>query len=197
HAGMITVDSSDVSIDNFALDHQNQLVNIYGNISGNPDKKLMLECKNINLGHLSSMVHAQKWKPEGILNGKAEFSNLYGNLFFHATLNVDSLCINYQKFGTSIVNANFDNADKNIFIDANAHRGSVDILSVKGLYSVQSKTIDFNINLYKLMINLFEPFVASVFSGIHGEASGKVRLSGPLKSPVLNGSLRINNASFV
>ncbi len=197
HSGLIRVDSSDIGIDNFMAVHQNQYIKAYGNISRNKDKTLMLEFEDVNISNFTNLINAKKWNPEGILNGKAEFANLYGNLRFHAGLRVDSLSINDQKFGMANIKTVFDNSDKNINLEASAIRGGNIIVSAKGLYSIESGKIDFDINTHNLQINLFDPFVSTVFSDIHGAASGNVTLSGTIKSPVLNGSLRMDQVSFI
>lgn len=196
-SGIISIDSSDISIDNFALVHQNQLVKAFGDISRNSEKILNVEFKNINLGNLTTLLNVQKWKPEGILNGKAEISNIYGNFLLHSTLKIDSLSINSQKFGTAYVKTVLDNSDKNINIEANTQRGDNTSLSIKGLYAINTKKIDFDIDVHQLKISLFEPFVANVFSDIQGNTKGKVTLTGSLQTPVLNGSLRMDDVSFV
>ena len=195
-SGVIVIDSSDININNFTASHNNQLIRVYGDISENKDKILNLEFEKLNIGIFTDLINAQKWNPEGILSGKTEFSSLYDELLFHGVLRIDSLSINNQKFGEANINTEFSNSDKNINIQATTTRNGNNIFSAKGLYSIETRKIAFDINANHLQIKLFEPFVSTVFSDIHGETSGNLYLSGTIKSPVLDGRLHLDNVLF-
>ncbi len=193
-SGLVEIDSSEIKINQFFISHLNQSIKIFGDISKRTDKPLSFELHDINLSHLDPLLSSKRINIAGIINGKAELFDLYHNLIFRASLILDSLAINSQPFGRTTVSAIYDNSDKNIAIDAFSERGSIKTLNIKGTYATLSKTLDFNIDLNKLRLDVFQPYLAAIFSDVRGIATGSLELSGTPQAPVLNGSVKAQKA---
>lgn len=196
-SGLVEIDSSEIKINQFFISHLNQSIKIFGDISKQTDQPLSFELHDINLSNLDTLLSSKKIYVAGIINGKAELFDLYHNPIFRASLILDSLSINSQPFGRTTVSALYDNSDKNIDIDAFSERGSIKTLNIKGTYATQSKMLDFNIDLNKLKLDVFQPYLATIFSDVRGIATGSLALSGTPQAPVLNGSVKAQKASFV
>lgn len=197
NSGIIAVDSSEIHIDNIIIAHKDQVIKIGGDISKDKDKLLWASFNNVNLGNLNTILATRNIAFQGVLNGKAEVSNFYRNPLFHASLKVDSLVINNEQVGTAKINTSFNSEDRNIAIEADVFRGSMVTLAANGFYGVDSKKLDFDLNLNKLKVEVFEPFVSAVFSDLHGLATGKLGLTGTLSKPLLNGGIKLQKSSFV
>jgi hypothetical protein len=195
-SGLVVIDSSDIRIDHFLIAHSNQLLTIHGGISQNPETALAVEFNNVNLGNLSTVLAMNKLHLGGFINGKAELFNLYKNPIFVANVAVDSLWVNQVSIGQTTLNAVFNNSEKNIKIEAFSERGIFKTLNIKGLYSIAEQKLDFNIDLNKLKVDVFEPYLINIFNDVRGVASGKLRLTGNIDSPQLDGLVKIQKGSF-
>lgn len=193
----IEIDTSNIRISNFEMSHNDQLIRLYGAISGNPRDDISLELTKVNLGNLRTVFSPKKLTIDGVINGKATVSNVYKNPVFHALLVVDSLAVNNESIGKTNISAIYNNAEKTIGVEAKSERGSLNTLTLKGIYAVQDKTLDFSIDLNKLKLDVFEPYIAIIFTDVRGIASGALTLTGNIKAPVLNGNVKIQKASFM
>ncbi len=194
---LIEIDTTNIRISNFEMTHNNQLIKMFGVISAKPADDISIELTNVDLGNLRTVFSPKKLTVDGVINGNASVSNIYKNPIFHARIVVDSLVVNNQSVGKTKVSAIYNNAEKTIRVEANADRGSINTLAIKGVYAVQDKTIDLVINLNKLKLDIFRPFISGIFSDVRGLASGAITLTGNIKAPVLNGTIKTQKASFL
>jgi hypothetical protein len=194
---LIEIDTTNIRISNLIMTHNDQLIRLFGAVSGNPKDDISLELTNVNLGNLRTVFSPKKLTIDGVINGKATVSNVYKNPVLHALLVVDSLAVNHQSIGKTNISAVYNNEEKAIRVEANAERGNISTLAIKGTYAVQDKTLDFNIDLNKLKLDVFEPFISIIFTDVRGLASGNLTLTGSIKAPLLNGSVKTQKASFM
>jgi len=197
NSGVVELDSSEVRIEHFSCYSFSQAINVHGSISRHPERPLTFDIQNMNLANLDSLLAPKKLKLQGVIRGKAELFDLYNNPIFKASLDLDSLSVNNESLGKTAVNAVYNNADKNIAIEVHASRGAIKTLDISGTYATLSKALDFKIELNKLKINAFEPFVATIFSDLRGIASGLLTLTGTTLEPLLNGTIKAQKVSFV
>lgn len=196
-SGPVEIDSSEIKIDQFYISHLNQSIKIYGSISQKVDNPLSFELSHINLSNLDSLTASKKIEIGGIINGKADLLNLYHNPIIRASLSLDSLSINKVSLGKTMISAVYDNSDKNITIDAFSERGFIKTLNIKGTYATLTKSFDFHIDLNKLKLDIFRPYLASIFSDVRGIATGSLELTGTPQAPLLDGSVTAQKASFM
>jgi hypothetical protein len=198
-SGEAVITRTGVSIDQFLISHLNQSVKINGTISSdkNQEQTLSAVFHQVDLGNLGTILNTKKLALDGIINGNVSVSNLYTNPIFHAALTIDSLAINNQPLGNTLVKAIYDNTEKQIKIEAQAERNAIKILNINGVYTTPTKELNFDIDVNKLKMDIFEPYISNVFSDVKGTATGSVQLTGNIGNPELNGSLKIQKASFV
>lgn len=197
NSGLVNIDSTGIKIDKFLLSHTNQTIKIDGCICKDKDKALSAEFRNVDLGNISTILNTKKLLLNGIVNGGIDVSNFYDNPIFHASLTIDSLSINREPLGNTSVSAQYNNSDKEIKIQSISERGGLKILDIKGAYATTTKNLDFDIELDKLKADIFEPYISNIFSNIKGMASGSVKLTGNINDPQLDGSVKLQKASFV
>ncbi len=197
NSGLIQIDSSDIHIDYLSVYDAFQSIKIHGDISKQADRSLTIDLQNLNLSNLDSLLAPKKVKLAGIVRGKAELFDLYHNPIFRASLDLDSLSLNNESLGKTAIQAVYNNSDKNIDIELHSQRGGIRTLDITGTYATINKTLNFNVELNKLKMNLFEPFVSTVFSEVNGMATGSITLTGKIQEPLLNGMVKVQKATFV
>ncbi|MBN1144910.1 MAG: translocation/assembly module TamB [Bacteroidales bacterium] len=197
HPGHVSIDSSHIQFDNLIISHLNEFFTINGALSENPDEEVNILFNHFNLGNLNSLSMTSGNKLGGILNGKATISDLYRNTLFTSLLKVDSLMINNEILGNTEINSSWDDDRNAIDLEAKAIRDDLKIIDIRGAYLPAEKgKLAFTLNLDRLRLNLFNPYVSTVFSDLRGLASGKVTLTGTLAKPLLNGKLNLQKTNF-
>jgi hypothetical protein len=191
----ILVDSSRIRFEKFAINHGKQALQINGTISENPADKLDLLFSNLDLAQLNQAFKGMELS--GIANGFSTISGVYDNLVFLSDLRIDSLGINHEILGNTLIQTRWIDPEQKIQVDVQAMRGQLVTLELKGGYFPDSRKIDFDIALNKLKIKIFQPYLSTLVSGLDGIASGDLKLTGTLDKPVMNGEVGIQKTSFL
>jgi hypothetical protein len=193
----ITIDSTSIRLGKLLVSHGNDFFNLEGTLSENPDDKINLLFNHFNLGNLNGLTQASGFKLGGILNGKASVSNIYNNTLFTSLLNIDSLLLNNEMLGNAEINSLWDDKQKALNMDAHAMRDNLKTIDIKGIYvPTGAGKLDFSLELDKLRLNIFNPYLKGIFSDLRGIASGKATLTGTLERPMLNGELNMQKSAF-
>jgi hypothetical protein len=195
--GKIRIDTSSIHINNLAISHLKEFFLIDGAISENPAEVLSVVFNRFNLGHFNGLAATTGYNMGGILSGKATLSSFYSKPLFTSLIKIDSLMVNNEMLGSTEINSSWDNDRKAVILEAYAIRNSLRTINLKGEYlpSKQGK-LDFSLEMEKLRLNIFNPYVKAIFGDLRGMASGQATLTGTIKKPVLNGELTLQKTSF-
>ncbi|MFC2116777.1 translocation/assembly module TamB domain-containing protein, partial [Bacteroidota bacterium] len=193
--GHVTIDTTSFSFENFNISHRKQAFGVSGIISKNPYDELHLSFRELDLELISEAYEGLDFS--GILRGSSTISGVYDNLLFISDLSIDSLSINQEMLGNTFIRTNWISPENKIRVDLKAMRGTLNTLNVEGEYFPQEKNIDFNVSLDKLKLNIFQPYLAKLFSNVEGTSSGNINLTGSLDKPVMNGEIRLQKTSFI
>ncbi len=185
-----------IKIDNLTINNKEQQICLNGKISKNESDTLSVLFNNVNLANINILTKGKGLEINGILNGEAHLSDFYSNTLFSSDINIENFIINSEEFGKSFITSSWDKQSKNVHLQAFTKRGKLKTLIIHGDYLANSNTLDFNIKLNKLRLNILEPFLKKNFSNIRGIASGDLRLTGTLKKPLINGRIKLQKTAF-
>jgi len=195
--GRIMIDSSRIEITDLQVNHGDQYFKLGGTLSEIPDEKISLVFDHFNLGNLNGMSGSSRFQFGGILNGTASVSNIYNNPLFTSNMHIDSLMINHEILGSTNINSSWDDRRKMVIVDAHTMRDNLKTVDIRGSYTPAGEgKLDFDLVLDKLRMNIFNPYVSSIFNDLRGIASGKASLTGSLSKPVLNGLINFQKSAF-
>ena len=195
--GNLTIDSTRMALSKMQISHGNQYFSLGGILSESPDDKVSVLFDHFNLSNLNPITQVSGFKLGGILNGNASLSNIYKSALFTSQINIDSLMVNNEMLGTAGIISSWDDRRKVVNVEANTMRDNLKTFDINGSYSpVGSGEIDFDLELNKLRINIFNAYLKGIFSDLRGMASGKARLSGSLAKPMLNGEINLQKTAF-
>ncbi len=193
----VRIDKRKIEVGNIYINHKDQYFRIYGDISENPEDNLNVEFHDFNLDNLNSFTGSEGFRISGIMNGNANISSVYANPVFYSQLAIDSLGINNETLGNTVINSQWNNLEKSIQIDAYAKRGNLKTIAIEGEYLPGGEgKLDFDIDLNKLRLDLFNPYIKNLASNLKGLASGNLKLNGSIKKPVFSGELLMQKAEF-
>jgi hypothetical protein len=195
--GRITIDSSRIEITDLQVSHRDQYFKLGGAVSEMPDEKISLVFDHFNLGNLNGITASSNFQFGGILNGSASVSNIYHNPLFTSKMHIDSLMINKEVLGSTEINSSWDDRRKMVVVDAHTMRNNLKTIEISGNYTPSGEgKLDFDLELDKLRMNIFNPYVRSIFNDLRGIASGKATLTGSLSKPVINGLINFQKSAF-
>jgi len=155
-----------------------------------------MQFRRFDLKHINQVSKVYGLVLEGVLEGNATLSDIYNNPLFLANLNVGELKINDELLGETSVSTRWINSEKKIHLEAESMRGTLKTIEVDGDYTPSDQKIDFSIGLDKLRLNIIQPYLASQISNISGIASGKLKLTGTIRQPELDGNISMQKTSF-
>ncbi len=193
----ILVDSTSILVNNFSINHDKQYLRLNGKISEEPTDKFSIEFEDFNLGNLNIFTSSGGFEIKGILNGDASATDLYKNLLFYSSLTVDTLVINNEKLGYTIINSRWDNNKKSVNINAVARRGQLNTFAASGDYFPKDNgKIDLDVELNSLRLDIINPYFRNAFTDFRGIASGDLALTGNTSKPLINGELKFQKTAF-
>jgi hypothetical protein len=195
--GQITIDSSRIAISDLQISHRDQYFKLGGTLSEIPDEKISLSFDHFNLGNLNGISSSSRFQFGGILNGNASVSNIYHNPLFTSKMHIDSLMINKEILGSTEINSSWDDRRKMVVVDAHTMRNNLKTIEISGNYTPSGEgKLDFDLQLDKLRMNIFNPYVSGIFNDLRGIASGNATLKGSLSKPVINGLINFQKSAF-
>lgn len=194
----IKFENNRTKIEGFTLGNNNQLVAISGSISNNPEDLLNVAIENLSLKTLSKLTKGSGVNLLGTINGNLTLSSLLDNPNVQSDLRVDSLQYNKTFIGDLGLASGFNNQTKMIDVNAIIDNKGLRTLDIKGSINLNSETnnLDLNVFLDKTELIIFDPFVNDIVSNLSGQLSSNLSITGPFKTPQINGTANFNKAGF-
>jgi hypothetical protein len=192
----IEIDKKFFLIDDLELRSQDEIMTADGIISDNQSDTLRIDFNSVNLELLNQVSPGDGIGLSGSINGEAKFFNFYDGGLFLADLMINDFAIGGEMIGlTRVQSRRADNGD-DVLINVLTKRGNISTLMMDGRYSPSTDSLDFNFELDKLRLNIFDPFLKPTLSDLSGIASGNVKIQGTRKSPLLGGEINVQKGSF-
>ncbi|GAA4024807.1 translocation/assembly module TamB domain-containing protein [Flavobacterium cheonhonense] len=184
------------SFQDLILSHENQSINFVGLIADKVNKDLQLSFKDVNLNKVTPDV--DKFRFDGILDGKVNFKQT--NTVFQptSTLQIDSLSVNGIALGKLNLDISGDESLKKFYLTSNLENDNFDSFEADGkLEIVDDQTLlDVDLSFDKFNLGILSKIGGDVITNIRGFASGNARIDGNINSLDYNGRLFINEAGL-
>ncbi|MBT3208977.1 MAG: translocation/assembly module TamB [Bacteroidetes bacterium] len=192
----INIDSTFIGIDSFMVFNENQHIALHGALSEIPNDTLKINLQKINLSYLNLFTANTNAHFEGKIDGEAQLIDFYERSIFFSDIKIKNLNINNEKIGYTEILSDWDKNSKSLHLHAFTKRDKIKTFIIDGNYLPNKNELEFDISLDKLRLNIFEPYLKENISELRGIASGKLKLEGQLKKPVLNGIVQLQKSSF-
>ncbi len=188
----INYDNSEVEIENLKLANANQILNVKGYISKNPDKILSFIIDNVDVSNINPITQPAGYEFGGILSGSGRISNIYDIPVFTTNVNITDLTINQEQLGKLSLSSKWDNMSKAFVMS-----GTNKYIEMKGTYLTKLDSLDASILLKNLKLDIFDKYLnAYEISGLTGDANGTIMLTGSIKKPTINGVINLKQTEF-
>ena len=192
---------NNITIDHFAITHNNQHIIISGLATPNKKDSVIADLKSVDVSYIMNLVNFHSVDFSGKASGKAYIAGAFAKPDASAKLRVEDFKFENGRMGTLYANANWNNREGQIDIDATANdtisntyvNNSIPIKTIiKGYVSPKKNYIDLDIAADGTRIEFLRRFCGSFMGNINAYASGDVRVVGPLNKINLTGDLTAN-----
>lgn len=191
----IEMNDKNYFINNFIINHQNESLSIFGNISENRNELLNFKIDNFNLQHLKPLL-GNEHNLQGIVNGEGYFADIYHNMVFANKLNIDTLIYNQELIGNVKVVNLYNHANNSINSIGDIIRVNTPTLKFSGDYFIENSQINYKINLEKTNLVVLNAFLPQDVSNLRGLASGNINIKGNTREPRISGLINITNGAI-
>jgi hypothetical protein len=191
----IIIDSTYIGIKGFELHNKQQRLIVQGEIASSPTDYVNIELENIDVSNLNLYTKSLGYAFEGTVNGYARVTNVTNNPLFYADLTVEMLSANEFSLGDLSFNTQWHTEDKRLSVDLVNRLESRQVLNVAGDFFPDTQNIQFLARINNLALGLFEPLLEGDVVDLKGTIGGNVTITGTADKPMLNGPLRLQDAS--
>ncbi len=193
----IDIQGNNIFVQNFLLEREKQYIEINGKISTNDDDKLNFKVNDLNLDDLSSLLGSTV-KLKGLVNGWGYISNPYENLNYIGDANIQDLIIDNHEVGNIFVQSQWNRINNSFGLTGNLIYKNVNTFAFEGNYFVNrtDNNLDFLLNFDHTDLKFTNAFMdPEVMNNISGSLNGKIKVSGTLDEPILNGMVNLENGN--
>ncbi|MBQ3618370.1 MAG: translocation/assembly module TamB [Bacteroidales bacterium] len=206
HQSTVEIDSTNIDINKFGLFAENQQITLNGIVSADPNKNLAADILNFDLGFLNKFVDGLNIK--GVLSGNTDVKNLYGDIPLFRTHNtIENLVYNDVSLGNVTAKCDFQPVDSIINLEIFTKRrllnkelmdkDTIKPIHGYGTCNIQTKEIDFTLNILSLPFNTFRPFYENyIKSSNYTNLSGYARVKGKIEDPKVMAQLSVHGGNF-
>lgn len=197
----ITIDSSEITIDNLKIFSEHQEFSVNGKISNFPEDLLSIKFKDWDFSNFDLLINNSSLEIDGKLNGNINLSDVSKNIRVISDLQISDLFLNKEYLGRGEIKTIWNNLENSLFASFDIiNIGNVSeskIFGISGFYypKLETNNLDFDIEVKNFNLNSLSPFISEFLSDVEGLASGNIKLDGSINKPRLVGELNLMRAS--
>lgn len=194
----INIDSTEVLINNFSLQHEDENLLVNGMLSKDPSKSLDVVFNNIALENINPFFSKSSIALFGKLDGNASLKDVYNEKLILSDLDLLGFQLNEYLVGDIDVNSIWDNEQKRIVSNGKLVKNDINPITFDGYYTPKDKKnpINVDVDISHLELDFLNEIIPSIVSQVDGSVSGKVTINGNPKEPLLNGMLNFEEANL-
>jgi hypothetical protein len=195
----VFIDNKEITFENFKFISDNQALSLEGKISEDAEEQFVISFENFELDNFNVLAKKANIEMQGRIDGEAIVADIYNNIFFSSTLNIDELILNGENLGSGTLNSMWDKSSQQIKLDGALMRGNLRTFAYKGYYLPTEKedNINITIELARLRLDLFQNFVDNLVGNLNGIVSGNISITGSTSKPKIEADFKFQKASFL
>ncbi|MEP6594609.1 MAG: translocation/assembly module TamB domain-containing protein [Ginsengibacter sp.] len=180
----------------FSQDEQQLIISTEPSSTGNTND-LVVDLKKINIADIAPLFIKDP-RVEGLMTGNVRVTDPFKNIAVDFDTQIERFYLENDSIGILKTTGSYTARSGDVIVNAIADNDLYNFTA-----SMAYKTTDSSNNQLKGMLNLHhanihvvEKYLSTIFSGMNGDATGQLNISGTTKSPKLTGSVRLNNATI-
>lgn len=165
---------------------------------GEKSNKANAIISNFKLENINPFIAGYDLRFHGLVNGYVDVSDREGFPIIETNLSVNQLQMDNDILGDLEINSENANGLA-VKIDGNISNGILNRMKIKGAIDFENKKSPLNLKLktQKSNIKPFEKYLAGLMSNVSGYSTTDISITGPLKSPKLDGTMHLDSLSFM
>jgi len=185
-----------IKLDSLVLSHNNEIIQMAGNLRDSTYKDIKLQFNNVNIGNIVPPMDSLRL--EGNVNGRLHFLQKRGSYYPNSNVTIDNVIINDIGFGDLILSITGNEDLTKYNINTSLTNNNIKSISAIGDIDVSPKNsqIKMDVDLNEFNLKAFSPFGGDVITDIRGKISGNVKVSGNYKSPNIVGRFSLQNSGL-
>lgn len=185
-----SVDSTDITVNEFRLHNNNQFIEINGGISKDSSRMISINFNHINLESFQKGVSEVQVK--GMLDCSVNISHVYNQPRLIADANINGFQYKNQLIGDVVLSSFWDQINAEIDSKLEIVKNKKRSLSVRGSYKPENGALNYALKADSLPLQLLETVIArDLLNNFSGSVSGDVKAGGTIKKISLNGGTKI------
>lgn len=187
---------TDFLFDNIKMTHDDQLINLDGEIKGQNYKDLNLNFEKVNIGKIIPV--SDNVSIEGSLDGQVNFKQLNEEYRPYSSLKIENFIVNSTEFGTLNLDIVGDDKFENFRINSSVKNKNLESFLAEGTVFFKNKVpiLDLDIKLKKFNVGAFSSYGGDVITNIRGLVSGNASFQGELQNPEIEGRLYLEESGL-
>lgn len=194
----VTYSGGVLDIRNFALDAGHEGLNINGRVSKNPEDKLVVDLKSVELIDIFETLEIDKALIGGKATGQVVGSSLLTKMPVANAdrLSVENISYNYTTLGDAVVKANWVQDKQSFQLSAVIDQPNGKTSRISGDIYATKDSLDINFDTDHVNIGFLQPFMSAFADEVKGVASGNAHLFGTFKNVNLEGDIHADTLSL-
>lgn len=191
-ANRVRLDSSHLSIHQVEFSNNNQQISIDGDFSRYTNDSMYIQLKRFNLATLNRWTN-DNFKLKGIVNGTTVIAGKLHSALIINNTSISGLKINNNEIGEGFLKSSWESDKNALELNGSFSKGAVQNILFSGFYYPdKNNSMDLDLSLATLNLDLFKPFVRNYCRDLSGTFSGKLRLKGTLAKPEVSGTMNVD-----
>lgn len=186
-----------IDVDSFNIRGMEQSLALDGTYSSNPEDSITLSIQNFNLHMINDIYTSLPLNITGFLSGHTSIKNASGNPLITSNLLTTELIMNEQEFGNTTIRADWVRSRNELELYIQSKDSIQNQLDIHGFYNPFDKSLDFDLNLTKISLASFAPFLDGTIENLSGNSDISLTVDGSLDEPEINGMIDFRNASLI
>ena len=183
--------------------NNNQLINIYGNISENNNDSVLIRLDNIFIEQLNPILKLFNIKLYGILNGKFALTNYQNKLAYSGHIDITKLIANDNQIGEFYLKSNYFIEENKIALNGYTSLGFINENGIKqknilfvGDYFLNknNESIDVDFIAKPANVNILNPLLEGILTIKNGYVNGNGKIHGTPNNIKIDSKLKIFNS---
>jgi len=181
-----------LALENFEINSDRKKILADGYFSRNKTRDFRLDLENLELAQVTGLT-GMNLELKGEATGNLQYKKADNVPIIISNLKIDSFYFNDQLLGTSILDAQWDDANKALEIDLSAERDGQKIIDGNGTFIPSSKIMDFDLRLSDFKLYSLNPYTKGIAKDLSGKTSVNLTIDGTAKKPLVNGNIEFSN----
>lgn len=189
----VTFNNENIAINNFSINNGDQFISINGKATKDQTDSISINFKGVDVSYILDMVNFHSVNFSGHASGKAYIAGAFGkNPQAFANLAINNFRFENGRMGVLSATTRYDKDLGQIIINASANDTYNRRTLINGYISHTHKHIDLDITANNTRLEFMESLCSSFMRDVKAEASGNVKISGPLNNINMTGQLVAN-----